>query len=162
MKKIYFILAFLLLTAVYAGAAINGYKSIVFHHIDGSTTAVGLEDGMTTKVSDGNVTLECPKGTIAIPCDSVKYWNYAVSEGNRDKWAGLTIVEDDAVGVVLSDYGVQLYNLPDGSTVSLTSIDGRTVMTDRASGYYEMAFSSFTRGVYILTYNRKSIKIAVK
>lgn len=162
MKKIYFLLAFILMTAAHAGAAINGYRSIVFHHIDGKTTAVGIEDNMTTKVADGKVSLECAKGSIEVPCDSLKYWDYAVAEGDRDRWAGLTLIEDDAVGVVMSDYGVRLYNLPDGSIVSLTAIDGRTVLSDRASGSYEIAFSTLSHGVYVLTYNRKSIKIVVK
>lgn len=150
------------MVAFSAGAAITGYRSIVFHHKDGTTTAIGIEDGMTTKVADGKVTLECEKGSIEIPCDKLRFWDYAQSEGSRDSWAGVSLIESDAVGVVMTDSGVRLYNLPEKSTIMLTAIDGRVMITDRASGYYEISFSSLHQGVYVLTYNNQSIKIAVK
>lgn len=149
-------------TALLAGASINGYKSVVFHNTDGSSFAVAMEDGMTTRVAGGNVTLSCAKGDVVVPCDRLKFWNYSASDGDSGLWQGLELVGSDMVGVVLESDRISLHNLPQDSMVGLYSVDGRMIVNARVSEYYEIPTSSLTRGVYVLTYNGKSLKVAVK
>lgn len=150
------------MTAVYAGASFNGYKSVVFHRTDGTSLAVAIENEMTTCVSDGNVTLSCAKGDVVVPCDQLKYWNYSKSEGDGNLWQGLDLVGSDMVGVVLESDRISLHNLPMDSRIGLYSVDGRVVVNAVVSGYYEIPTSGLVTGVYVLTYNGKSLKVAVK
>lgn len=145
-----------------AVASVNGYKSIVLHHLDGEQLAITIENGMTTKVANGNLTLECTKGTITKPLDNLKFWNYSLLPGEDFETAGIGIVEGDMIGLVVENERIVFQNLPANSVVGLVAVDGRVILSDKAAGYYEIPLSELTHGVYILTYNGKSLKIAVK
>lgn len=145
-----------------AVASVNGYKSIVLHHLDGEQLAITIEDGMTTKVANGNLTLECDKGTITKPLDNLKFWNYSLQPGVDFETAGIGVVEGDMIGLVVENERIVFQNLPVNSVVGLVAVDGRVILSDKAAGYYEIPLSELTHGVYILTYNGKSLKIAVK
>lgn len=161
MKKL-LLSVFVMVTAFMAGASVGGYKSIVLHHQDGTKLAITIEDGMTTKVGDGNLTLQCDKGTITKPLTDLKFWNYSLLPGEDFETAGIQLTESDTVGLIVENDRVVFQNLPAGSSVGLVSVDGRVLFSESACGYYEISLSELTHGVYILTYNGKSLKIAVK
>ena len=61
-----------------------------------------------------------------------------------------------------SDY-IVISNAPAGALINVVSIDGKSILSDRASdGYYEIATSGLRGGIYVLTINKESYKIAVK
>lgn len=154
--------AIVMVAASTAVASVNGYKSIVLHHVDGEQLAITMENGMTTKVANGNLMLECPKGTITKPLDNLKFWNYTLQPGVDFETAGVGKIGGDVVGLVVENDRIAFQNLPANSVVGLISVDGRVILSDKAEGYYEVSLTDLSHGVYILTYNGKSLKIAVK
>lgn len=161
MKKI--LLLMLVSAAAFVGhAEITGYQSIVFYRTDGTALAIAMEDDMTVNIANGDVTLDCDKGIITMPIAELKYWNYSKIEGDDSKWQGIEDIIGETVRVVVTDDCVTFQNLPENSSVSLVSMDGRVIVADKASGEYEISLSELNYGVYVLTYNGKSIKIAVK
>lgn len=161
MKK--FLLLMLVMASAFVGyAGTTGYRSIVFHRTDGSTIAITMEDNMTVNLTNGNVELTCKKGIFSAAIEDVKYWTYSKSEGENDKWAGIENIIGETVSVIVTDDYINLQNLPENSTIGLVAIDGRVIVSDKASREYEISLSELTHGVYVLTYNGKSIKIAVK
>lgn len=161
MKKL-FLSVIVMVAASVAVASVNGYKSIVLHHQDGEKLAITIEDGMTTRVANGNLTLECAKGTITKPLDNLKFWNYSMLPGEDFETAGVGTIGTDAVGLFVENDRIVFQNLPANSLIGMVAVDGRVILSDRAGGYYEIPLSELTHGVYILTYNGKSLKIAVK
>ena len=161
MKKI-LLLMLVMVSAFAVHAEITGYRSIVFNRTNGTAVAIAMEDDMTVNIADGEVVLACAKGSFSVAISDLKYWTYSMKEGDNSQWSGVENIIGDAVNVVLSDDYVSLQNLPANSTVGLVAMDGRVIVSDKASGSYEINLSGLTRGVYVLTYNGNSLKFAVK
>ncbi len=136
------------------------YKSVVINHTDGSRTAIAIENGMTTCVADGHLNLSCAKGDISYPVQDVTGWTFSTASGDSDRWAGIdSPTADDVLCAVESDR-IVFDNLPYGSVITLTTSDGRTVSRTVAQGQYELSLTGVIPGIYIVTFNDKSIKIA--
>ena len=129
------------------------YKSIIVNQSDGSEMKVTIEDDMKTAVAEGNLVITCTKGDIVLPVIDIKNWTFSTSAGSDDVWTG--------TNCILNSDRIILSNLPEGSTVTLCSIDGRIVKSSRAEGDYELSISELPKGIYVLTYNKNTLKIAV-
>ena len=166
MKKFYtLILVFvgICASAVMANAATT-YRSVVFNKTDGEKFALTVESGMTTLVSDGYITMSCDLGVVSLPVSDVTSWTFSTEPGTDFKVAGVdTPAEDlDLVELVVNEGSLTLNGLAEGSKVMLVSVDGRVVASTVGEGTLTLPISSLHAGVYILTYNDKSIKIALK
>ena len=118
---------------------------------------------MTTKTSDGNLELSSDKGAITIPLSDVRNWTFSTEEGSSDQWASIGgVSEDSAVTIQLQEGCITLGNLPEGSSVSLTAINGVGVAAaNSVSGEYTIPTDTLTKGIYILTVNNRSFKVAL-
>ena len=76
-------------------------------------------------------------------------------------WTGIESPTASGTNCILNSDRIILSNLPEGSTVTLCSIDGRIVKSSRAEGDYELSISELPKGIYVLTYNKNTLKIAV-
>ncbi len=162
MKRIFTLLCLLAVVAS-AGASIKGYKSVLLNHTDGSSDIIAIEEDMTIEASAGVLTLSCAKGDIVISISDLRNWTYGTVSGQDNLWTGIESPIEDGVVVRMGADCIELQNLPGGSDVMLTSIDGRVVRTVRVDGgYVSLPLADLRGGVYILTYNKKSLKIAVK
>ena len=130
------------------------YKSIIVNQSDGSEMKVTIEDDMKTAVAEGNLVITCTKGDI-------KNWTFSTSAGSDDVWTGIESPTASGTNCILNSDRIILSNLPEGSTVTLCSIDGRIVKRSRAEGDYELSISELPKGIYVLTYNKNTLKIAV-
>lgn len=137
------------------------YKSMVFEGNDSKLTLVNMEDGMTATIADGLMTLSCDKGEIYFNLAELRNWTFSAQEGSSDLWAGIEAPATDAVTISWSGDVITIQGLPEGSAVSLTAIDGRTVRSLRAGESCSIPTSGLSAGVYVLTYNNKSIKVAL-
>lgn len=162
MKKILLFLLYVLTTSIVGNAEVTGYRSIVFHRTDGTTLSITIEDLMSYNVSNDDVTLECYKGTISVSISDVKYWLYSKNQGDDTLWLDIHENTDDTVDIIVADNTISLYNLPENSNVRLVSMDGRVIILDKASKTYKISLCELAQGVYVLTYNEKSLKIVVK
>ena len=137
------------------------YKSIIVNQSDGSEMKVTIEDDMKTAVAEGNPVITCTKGDIVLPVIDIKNWTFSTSAGSDDVWTGIESPTASGTNCILNSDRIILSNLPEGSTVTLCSIDGRIVKSSRAEGDYEFSISELPKGIYVLTYNKNTLKIAV-
>lgn len=90
---------------------------------------------------------------------------YAIDDVDRFEFVGATVGIDAPEAtqpeITLSRSGSVLTvdNLPEQSSLTLYAIDGRTLLSTRASGQYSISLSDFTPGVYVLRVNKNVIKI---
>lgn len=162
MKRIFTFLCLFAIVAT-AWASIKGYKSVLLNHTDGTSDIIAIEEDMTIEAAAGVLTLSCSKGDIAVSIAELRNWTYGTVSGDDNLWTGIESAVADGVVVRMGADCIELQNLPAGSDVMLTSIDGRVVKTVRVDGgYVSLPLADLRGGVYILTYNKKSLKIAVK
>lgn len=160
MKK--FLLAMVLgVSAITSAWAATLYKSVVVNKTDDTFLQITMEQDMTTRFEDGELVLTCSLGDVKIPVEEVRNLTFSTENGQNDLWLGIDIADADAVNVDIVNNRAIFSNLPEGSHISLTAIDGRVVKSATAAGDYEFAFGQLTQGVYILTYNNHSLKIAI-
>lgn len=164
MKKIYLLLLSLCV-GISAGATINGYMSLMLNYKDGRQTIVSLEDNMLVKVDDGNVTMTSAKGSVVASTAALNNWKYnkTAVEDKDNGWTGIDDVNANAMKITMGSDYIVISNAPAGALINVVSIDGKSILSDRASdGYYEIATSGLRGGIYVLTINKESYKIAVK
>lgn len=165
MKKFYSLIFALMGLCMFVPAKAETYKSVVFHKTDGTTLALTVESGLTTVVGSGEIAMSCDLGIITLPTTEVTKWTFSTEPGMDFGLAGINTPEADAnaaVEVTVGSGYVSLAGLQDGSSVMLTSIDGRVVAAKTAAGDVTIPTDQLTAGVYILTFNDKSLKIALK
>lgn len=140
------------------------YRSVVINHPDRTVTTVAIESDMDATVAEGNLLLTCAKGTITLPVANVTNWTYSTEPGSSDNW--ISAIESVGADASEIDYErladcIILSNLPEASNVALVAADGRVVSVMTASGSASVAIDNLPSGVYILTVNNNSIKIAL-
>lgn len=163
MKKFYtLILALVGVCWAVIPAKAEGYRSVVFNQTDGTTLAITVETGMSTLVTDGYITMSCEKGVLSLPAAEVTGWTFSREPGTDFEIAGIETPEADAVEVVVGTDDIALHGLAAGTKVMLTAVDGRVVASTTSTDTVSIPTGHLTTGVYILTYNDKSIKIALK
>lgn len=135
-----------------------GFFATIPHHLPAASyksIIVNQSDGSEMKVTT------CTKGDIVLPVIDIKNWTFSTSAGSDDVWTGIELPTASGTNCILNSDRIILSNLPEGSTVSLCSIDGRIVKSSRAEGDYELSISELPKGIYVLTYNKNTLKIAV-
>ncbi len=164
MKKIYLLLLSLCV-GISAGATVNGYMSLMLNYKDGRQTIVSLEDNMLVKVADGNVTMTSAKGSVVAATEALNNWKYnkTAVEDKDNGWNGIEDINANAMQITMSSDYIVISNAPAGALINVVSVDGKSILSDRTSdGYYEIATSGLRGGIYVLTINKESYKIAVK
>ena len=78
-----------------------------------------------------------------------------------DVEAGISAVATDG-DVSIEPGRVILGNLAAGSRIAVVALDGRTVLSAVAEGSYTISLDTLEAGVYVISYNKRSLKIAVK
>lgn len=164
MKKTILVLASAL--AIFGASQAMGaqYRSVVINHPDRSVTTVAIESDMEASVAEGNLLLSCAKGTITLPVDNVTNWTYSTEPGSSDNWtSAIESVGADAqeIDYVRTGDCIILSNLPEASKVTLVAADGRVVSAVTASCSVTLPIDNLSGGVYILSVNNNSIKIAL-
>lgn len=136
-------------------------RSMVLRHADTHTTVISLESGMTTVLADGQLVLSCPLGTISYPVSGLTYWTYSGDAGSADAWSG--VAEAAATGkirVVWTAEGLYISGLDECSQVRLTDMSGIVLRELTVSDGCVVGNDEIRPGVYVLTVNGKSFKIA--
>ena len=164
MKKIYLLLLSLCV-CLGAGATITGYKSLMLNYKDGRQTIVSLEDNMLVNVADGKVKMTSAKGSVEAVVDALQNWKYnkTAVDDKDNGWTGLDNIDVNAMQITVGTDNAVISNAPFDALVNVVSIDGKILVSGRASGgYYEIPCSLLRGGIYVLTINDESYKIAVK
>ena len=155
----------LLLGALCASASAAGIVSMTVHTTDGASTCIAMESDMTATVFNKTLVLNCEKGTIEFAAEDVVKWTYSDEPGDDSLW-GLAAIGDvagDSNDAAMTTEGgiLSVSNLPQNSKVSVVSVSGSVLRQATVSGEYVMSLGDFTPGIYIVTVNEKSFKIAI-
>lgn len=142
------------------------YNSIVLRFSDGTTQNVQIENSMTAKLADAGITFSCDKGIIDYTIDNVRSWSFSTENGDNSLWArtnGINFTNADKPAVTIDASRAIISNLPNGSIVRITNINGRIISTHTSeSSICEIDLSNLSQGVYIITYPiNNAIKISV-
>lgn len=151
-------LALTLLGASTATAA--PIRSILVRHTDGTSTHITMmTKEFNTSFADGMMRISSEKGTLEYPLANLSNWTFKTSLG--EVWAGVEATEAETFTIKLQADGVALGNLPSHSSLTLAGTDGRTHFAAEAEGNEFISFDGLTGGVYLLTINGKTFKIAI-
>lgn len=161
MKRLLLTLATAALLALPELCHAKAYKSILVNRHDGSTLSIKGEQGMTLTIADNEVKFfTTGENTISLPLDEVKSITLSGNEGEHTL-AGIDDVAEGGVSVARVGNELLLENLPSGSNVSVVSLAGKTLYKAAAEGTHSIDISSFTPGVYLVTFNKKTVKISI-
>lgn len=161
MKRLLLTLAMAALMAVPEICHAKAYKSILVSRRDGTSLSIKGEQGMTLTVADNEVKFFTTGGnTISIPLDEVKSITLSGKDGEYTL-AGVDDVADGGVSVGRIGDEIVFDNLPSGSRVSVVSLAGKTLYNATAEGSHSIDISSYTPGVYLVTFNKKTVKISI-
>lgn len=152
------------LAGVGASAATTDYKSIVVNRTDGTLTRITIESGMTTSIAEGEFVLSCAKGEIYIPMEETRNWSFSTEPGDADQlWAGIAGVDADgsSIELIWAGNSLTVTGLAADSRVSLVGMDGRVMKSAVATGEITLDLGGYQKGVYVLTVNKQSFKIAL-
>lgn len=152
--KVKMLVAAMLLSAM--GVSAEAYRSVVITTKSGEDFTVNLSSQLSTTFADGNMVFTDTYVDVTVPMAEVTGWYYS----------NTVVVEAESpvaeeVNIDHNGATIDLTGLKDNSRVSLTAIDGRTVMEATASQAFTVDLSGLTTGVYVLTVNNQSYKIAV-
>lgn len=133
----------------------SGYRQMIIDKFSGEPETISISPELTTTFTDGNMVLASGDNTTEIPMTDVKSWSYA--PGTVDGISDALLTSD----IVVEPGRVVLGNLPAGTTVAITAVDGRTVARTAAEGTHVVALDALQPGVYVISYNNHSLKISV-
>lgn len=140
----------------------KGYQSVLVSKTDNTTMAIQGSQGMKASVTDNTLRFTTPdEAYIEIPLNEVAGWEFSQGTGDHE-WTAIDGVAADAdVTITRTANGISIANLPDNTVVTLTSISGITVKHLTASSSCNISLEGLQSGVYLLTFNNQTIKIAV-
>lgn len=146
--------------------ASTSYKSLVLEHTDSQFSRVTLQPDMTTAFADGELVMTYKSGAmlyeIRKPLNELRHWTFSTAEGDDNLWAGIGSAEADKVSIEWLGTVIRVSGLRADSRVMLVTVDGRCVRNLTVQNECELRHVGLVKGVYVLTINEKSFKIAVK
>ncbi len=153
--KTFIVAATVLLTSANITAA--GYQTIVATPYDGEPVKINISDALNTTFDGGDMVFGDAADAKRIALTNLKSVAFSTegTTGIENLGAATEEVTVEAGRVVLG-------NLAVGSHVAVFTLDGRTVLSAVAKGSYEIDLEAFEAGVYVISYNNRSLKIAVK
>lgn len=160
MKKIYSFIFALIIGAVSANAT---YRSVTITRHDGSSVRVGIESDIKASINEGFLVFASSKGEISFPMEEVNKWTFSTTPGDNGLWSSIEVSESGAVGFASESNRLIFRNLQPGERVTLTAVDGRTVVDTvcNDSSLFEIATNDMTPGVYVVRYSDHSLKIVL-
>lgn len=143
--------------AITASVQSETFKGMLISKTDGSTVALDMASDMETTVVDNNLVFS--KGgtdVVTVPVAQVKTWKFS-----KTSVAGLSEV---AVAEQMQLVGktVIIDGLKAATPVQVISASGQTVLSTVATGRCELSLEGLAAGVYVISYNNQTLKIAVR
>ena len=143
--------------AITASVQSETFKGMLISKADGSTVALDMASDMETTVVDNNLVFS--KGgtdAVTVPVAQVKTWKFS-----QTSVAGLSEV---AVAEQMQLVGktVIIDGLKAATPVQVISASGQTVLSTVATGRCELSLEGLAAGVYVISYNNQTLKIAVR
>ena len=143
--------------AITASVHSETFKGMLISKTDGSTVALDMASDMETTVVDNNLVFS--KGgtdAVTVPVAQVKTWKFTQNS--------VSGVDEVAAASQLSLTGktVVIDGLKAATTVRVITASGQTVLSTVATGRCELSLEGLAAGVYVISYNNQTLKIAVR
>ena len=133
----------------------SGFGSIKVTMIDGSTTIISMSERPVVKFIGDKLVVKTDVTTTEFERSKVKTFNYHVSSSIGKISIGNNIVNNTGDNLLFD-------NLPVDSEITVHDVSGKLVKSVLAAGRYKLNIMELTAGVYVVSVNGISTKIAVK
>lgn len=143
--------------AITASVQSETFKGMLISKTDGSTVALDMASDMETTVVDNNLVFS--KGgtdAVTVAVAQVKTWKFSKTS--------VTGLSEVAVAEQMQLVGktVIIDGLKAATPVQVISASGQTVLSTVATGRCELSLEGLAAGVYVISYNNQTLKIAVR
>ena len=143
--------------AITASVQSETFKGMLISKTDGSTVALDMASDMETTVVDNNLVFS--KGgtdAVTVPVAQVKTWKFSTTS--------VTGLSEVAVAEQMQLVGKTMIidGLKAATPVQVISASGQTVLSTVATGRCELSLEGLAAGVYVISYNNQTLKIAVR
>lgn len=157
-----YILLLITILAPVIGAIAQDFQSVELRLKDMSTVRIDMKSGLRAHIADGQIVFVHPDGEISFPSSDVKSWKFSTMEGDDL----LSVMGSPTTPASVISWGsnvIMLSNLVPSSTVTLYNAGGALILSGTVSqdGEFCIATSSLVHGVYILSFGKSSVKIAI-
>lgn len=152
MKK--FLLVFALSLLLMPGVA-AAYDRLSIHLTDGSKVDVNLCDEMSITFTPTELVATTDGVDVKVSRSEISHFSHSTTSGISDIEYSGTDFGREGNSIVFSA-------LPENSEISVYNLAGIEVLKTTVGGDYTLSLDGYAQGVYVVTVNNISYKIAVK
>lgn len=131
------------------------YNNVVVTLTDGTSRTISLSEKPIVTIANGKLVIKTDMSTTEFDRANVARFNF-VSD-----LVGIDEISSDDNEVIKDGDNLYFSNLPENSLIKIYTADGSLVKSMTASGAYTISLAEFSAGVYIVSVNGVSTKIAV-
>lgn len=145
----------LLLAVVFAAGA-QGFRSVAVNLKNGTKLEVNLSQDMKAFFSEGQLFIQGEDTDVSVLQQLIESFVFSSEESSLSELDAADIRSEVAGGCL------NLYNLPEGSVVTVFNVAGAVVLSEQAAGQWSVALSELPSGVAVVKVNEVSFKIATR
>lgn len=131
------------------------YNNVVVTLTDGTSRTISLSEKPIVTIANGKLVIKTDMSTTEFDRANVARFNF-VSD-----LVGIDEISSEDNEVIKDGDNLYFSNLPEDSLIKIYTADGSLVKNITASGAYKISLADFSAGVYIVSVNGVSTKIAV-
>lgn len=131
------------------------YSNVVVTLTDGTSRTILLSERPIVTIANGKIAIKTEMTTTEFDRANVSRFNFVADVDGVDE------IPSDYIGVIKDSDNLCFSNLPENSFIKVYTADGSLVKSMRVSGSYRISLAEFSTGVYIVSVNGVSTKIAV-
>ena len=131
------------------------YNNVVVTLTDGTSRTISLSEKPIVTIANGKLVIKTEMSTTELDRANVARFNFVSDVVGVDR------ISSDDNGVIKEGDNLYFSNLPENSLIKIYTADGSLVKSMTASGAYKISLADFSAGVYIVSVNGVSTKIAV-
>lgn len=154
MKRFLLVLMAGVMVAMTCRAKSAAYRSLELNGKDGSSMLVNMAKDMEVRCEGDSLVVASEECMVKLALKSLRGWNFVAHEPASDSAPGVS------APFTMEGNTIVPGNLPAGTTLILTDMGGRTVGVYPATA--PIRLDGLRSGIYLLTVNGRTVKIAVK
>ena len=131
------------------------YNNVVVTLTDGTSRTISLSEKPIVTIANGKLVIKTDMSTTEFDRANVARFNF-VSD-----LVGIDEISSDDNEVIKDGDNLYFSNLPENSLIKIYTDEGSLVKSMTASGAYKISLAEFSAGVYIVSVNGVSTKIAI-
>ena len=131
------------------------YNNVVVTLTDGTSRTISLSEKPIVTIANGKLVIKTDMSTTEFDRANVARFNF-VSD-----LVGIDEISSDDNEVIKDGDNLYFSNLPEDSLIKIYTADGSLVKNMTVSGAYKISLADFSAGVYIVSVNGVSTKIAI-